>query len=84
MHKLTPHFFGEQNKLTNKERCATGKARRSQASRASHAMWSPAPNRPDPISLLEESNRSRIASLVPIRYGRMITSPFAFLRGSAV
>lgn len=84
MNKLTTHFFGEQNRLTSTERRATGKAHRSQVSRSSHAMWSPAPGRPDPISLLEESNRSRIASLVPIRYGRMITSPFAFLRGSAV
>ncbi len=84
MNKLTSSFSGEQSRLTNRERRATGKARRSQASRTSHATWSPAPNRPDPISLLEESNRTRIAALVPIRYGRMITSPFAFLRGSAV
>ncbi len=40
-------------------------------------------DRPDPISLLEESNRSRVQELIPIRYGRMSLSPFAFLRGSA-
>ena len=84
MNSLTTSFFREQNRLTNKERQATGKARRSEAPRTNHASWSPPPDRPDPISLLEESNRSRIAALVPIRYGRMITSPFAFLRGSAV
>jgi uncharacterized protein (DUF2252 family) len=40
-------------------------------------------NRPDPVSLLEESNRSRLSELVPIRYGRMALSPFTFPRGSA-
>ncbi len=84
MNKLTPSLVGEQKTLTSTERRATGKAIRTKVPRASHAMWSPTPNRPDPISLLEETNRSRIASLVPIRYGRMIISPFAFLRGSAV
>jgi uncharacterized protein (DUF2252 family) len=84
MNRLTTPFFGEQNRLTNKERQATGKARRSKAPRTSHAMWSPPADRADPISELEESNRSRIAALVPMRYGRMITSPFAFLRGAAV
>ena len=68
---------------TRAERYAAGKALRSKVPRSSHAGWSPAPDRPDPVSLLEESNRSRIAKLVPIRYGRMALSPFTFLRGSA-
>jgi uncharacterized protein (DUF2252 family) len=65
------------------ERYAAGKALRSKAPRTSHAEWAAASNRPDPISLLEESNRTRVQELVPIRYGRMSISPFAFLRGSA-
>ncbi len=43
-----------------------------------------APDRPDPIALLEAQNRTRLPEYVPIRFGRMLTSPFAFLRGSAV
>jgi uncharacterized protein (DUF2252 family) len=69
---------------TPDERLATGKGCRRQVPRSSHAEWKPAPNRPDPIDLLEISNRSRLPQLVPIRYGRMLESPFAFLRGSPV
>jgi uncharacterized protein (DUF2252 family) len=46
-------------------------------------VWSPAKDRPDPIHLLQEADRGRIADLLPIRYGRMARSPFSFLRGSA-
>jgi uncharacterized protein (DUF2252 family) len=69
--------------LSIEERRAQGRALRAKTPRSSHADWSPASDRPDPISLLEESNKTRVASLVPIRYGRMSLSPFAFLRGSA-
>jgi len=69
--------------LSVEERRARGKALREQTPRSSHADWSPDPGRPDPIGLLEASNRTRIARLVPIRYGRMSLSAFAFLRGSA-
>lgn len=69
---------------TRTERLAAGKALREKAPRTSHGEWSLAADRPDPISLLEESSRSRVQELVPIRYGRMSLSPFAFLRGSAV
>jgi uncharacterized protein (DUF2252 family) len=65
------------------ERYAAGKALRAKASRTSHGEWASSADRPDPISLLEESNRTRVQELVPIRYGRMSLSPFAFLRGSA-
>ena len=65
------------------ERYAAGKALRSKAPRSSHGEWVPDPERPDPISLLEESNKTRLEQLVPIRYGRMSMSPFAFFRGSA-
>src|SRR6266566_7181820 len=69
---------------TRAERYAAGIALRSKALRTSHGEWAPASDRPDPISLLEEQNRTRLPELVPIRYGRMSLSPFAFLRGSAV
>jgi uncharacterized protein (DUF2252 family) len=62
---------------------AAGRAMRAQAPRSTHAAWKPADDRPDPIDLLEASNRNRVPDLVPIRYGRMLQSPFAFLRGSA-
>ena len=65
------------------ERYAAGKALRGKTPRSSHADWVPDPERPDPISLLQESNKTRLEYLVPIRYGRMSMSPFAFLRGSA-
>src|SRR6516162_82521 len=65
------------------ERYAAGKALRSKASRSSHAEWAPDPKRPDPISMLEEANKTRLKQLVPIRFGRMSMSPFAFYRGTA-
>jgi len=68
---------------TRAERYAAGKALRTKAARSSHGEWAAASDRSDPISLLEESNRTRVQELVPIRYGRMSLSPFAFLRGSA-
>jgi uncharacterized protein (DUF2252 family) len=61
-----------------------GKALRKQAPRRSHAEWSPAADRPDPISLLEEQNRTRLEFLVPLRFERMSASPFTFLRGTAI
>lgn len=69
---------------TRAERYAAGKALRSKAPRTSHGEWASASDRPDPINLLEESNRTRVPELVPIRYGRMSISPFTFLRGSAI
>src|SRR5258708_21308862 len=83
MRSLTLLKAGEATELSLEERRAKGKARRSQMPRSSHADWSPDPARPDPISLLEQSNKTRVARLVPIRNGRMSLSPFAFLRGSA-
>ena len=52
--------------------------------RTSHGEWEPADDRPDPVELLVESNRTRQQDLVPLRYTRMAASPFAFLRGSAL
>ena len=51
--------------------------------RAGHAVWEPRLDRPDPIALLEEQAATRVSELVPIRYGRMAASPFAFYRGAA-
>ena len=65
------------------ERLARGKAARAEVPRAVHAEWQPAADRPDPVDLLEEQARTRVPELVPIRYGRMLTSPFAFYRGAA-
>ena len=68
---------------TRAERYAAGKALRDKAPRSSHAEWKPDPKRPDPISLLEEANTTRLEHLVPIRFGRMSISAFAFYRGTA-
>jgi uncharacterized protein (DUF2252 family) len=65
------------------ERIAAGKALRERVLRTSHAGWTPSRKRRDPIDVLEESNRDRMQELVPIRFGRMLRSPFTFLRGSA-
>jgi uncharacterized protein (DUF2252 family) len=61
-----------------------GRAARQLVPRGSHAEWAPASDRPDPVELLQAQARNRIQELLPIRYGRMMASPFAFLRGSAI
>jgi uncharacterized protein (DUF2252 family) len=66
------------------QRRERGRAARLAVPRGSHAGWAPAPDRPAPVELLETQARERIPDLVPIRYGRMMASPFAFLRGSAI
>ena len=65
------------------ERLKAGRALRKKVPRKDHASWTAPANRPDPIKLLIESDTGRIPSLLPIRYGRMRQSPFAFLRGAA-
>jgi uncharacterized protein (DUF2252 family) len=69
-------------RLSPSERAAAGKAIRSTVPRSSHAGWTPPPARRDPVGLLEEQSADRIPELVPIRYGRMSASPFAFFRGA--
>ena len=64
-------------------RRAAGRAIRQRVPRSSHATWAPGRERSDPVRLLEQSDRLRVRKLLPIRYGRMSVSPFAFLRGSA-
>jgi uncharacterized protein (DUF2252 family) len=66
------------------KRSAAGKAARSVASRAGQAEWQPSATRPDPVALLESQAESRVQELVPVRYGRMLVSPFTFFRGAAL
>ncbi|HEV7773061.1 MAG TPA: DUF2252 domain-containing protein [Conexibacter sp.] len=68
---------------TPADRAARGKAARTAAPRSSHADWITPADRPDPVALLEAQAASRVPELVPIRYGRMSASPFAFFRGAA-
>jgi uncharacterized protein (DUF2252 family) len=65
------------------ERAALGKAARTAAPRSSHGEWAPAADRADPVELLEAQASSRVGRLVPLRYGRMLVSPFTFYRGAA-
>jgi uncharacterized protein (DUF2252 family) len=69
---------------TFSERLAAGKSERAAVPRSLHAIWKPPANRPDPIALLEAADRDREPDLLSIRYGRMLASPFAFLRGAVV
>jgi len=69
---------------TTAERETRGKAARKETSRSSHALYEPAADRPDPIDLLERQAATRVPELVPIRYGRMLVSPFTFYRGAAL
>jgi len=84
MSALNIPILAEPGRRTLAERRAVGRSLRERVPRSSHASWSPAADRSDPIGLLEEQDRSRLAQFVPLRYGRMIASPFGFLRGSAV
>ena len=74
--KAVPH-------LTARERAARGKAARAVTPRSGHGEWEPASDRADPVELLEAQAASRVRELVPIRYGRMLVSPFTFFRGAA-
>jgi uncharacterized protein (DUF2252 family) len=75
--KVVPH-------LTVEERVARGKAARREVPRSSHAEFTPGTSRRDPVALLEQQAATRVAELVPIRYGRMLVSPFTFYRGAAL
>jgi uncharacterized protein (DUF2252 family) len=70
--------------LPVEERAKLGREARTRASRSSQAEFSPPPDRPDPVGLLERQAISRVPELVPIRYGRMLVSPFTFFRGAAL
>jgi len=74
---------GRVEHFTTAERVARGKAERAEVPRRVHGEWASAPGRPDPVTLLEEQATTRVPELVPIRYGRMLVSPFTFFRGAA-
>jgi len=71
-------------RLMPAERAARGKAARAAVPRQSHAMFDPPAGRPDPVGLLEEQAKTRLPRLVPVRYGRMMVSPFTYFRGAAL
>ena len=71
-------------RLTPAERVRIGKDARAKTPRSSHATFEPAADRPDPVKQLEGQGKSRVQDLVPIRYGRMLVSPFTFYRGAAL
>jgi Uncharacterized protein conserved in bacteria (DUF2252) len=70
--------------VTPAERAARGKEARAKVPRESHGAFDPRPGRPDPLALLEEQAKSRVPELVPIRWGRMMVSPFTYYRGAAL
>jgi uncharacterized protein (DUF2252 family) len=71
-------------RLTPAQSAARGKAARAAVPRTSHAVFEPAPGRPDPIALLAEQAVTRVPELVPVRWGRMLVSPFTYYRGAAL
>jgi len=79
--QILQHF--QSDKSTIDDRIAAGKALRKKFPRADQGEYKPAKDRTDPVLILEEQGKTRLPDLVPIRYARMLTSPFAFLRGAA-
>ncbi|RLJ65223.1 DUF2252 domain-containing protein [Sulfurisoma sediminicola] len=73
----------EAKVLSADERRAQGKALRDAVPRETQGGWKPPRKRRDPVEILTESNKGRLPDLVPIRFGRMSQSPFAFYRGAA-
>jgi uncharacterized protein (DUF2252 family) len=74
---------GQPQPSSPDERAAAGKAARKRVPRSTHGDWEPADDRPDPVEILEKQGTERVAELVPLRYGRMLVSPFTFYRGAA-
>lgn len=79
--ELLQHFQSKHESV--EERFAAGKGLRKKYPRADQGKYKVSPNRIDPVTILEEQGKTRLPELVPIRYARMLTSPFAFLRGAA-
>jgi uncharacterized protein (DUF2252 family) len=76
-------FPGSAHIVSRENRVAVGKALRDKIPRKQHGRWKEAKSRPNPIDILRKSDVSRMKELVPIRYGRMLQSPFSFYRGAA-
>src|SRR5258708_2051844 len=70
--------------VTPAERAAKGRQLRTEVPRSSHAAFEPSATRPDPVDVLASQSASRLADLIPIRYGRMLASPFSYFRGAAL
>jgi uncharacterized protein (DUF2252 family) len=84
MSRMSPGVLAPPHELlTPDEWRGRGREQRNLVSRLSHGQWAPPPDRPDPIAILEEQARTRVPDLVPIRYGRMVASAFAYFRGAA-
>jgi uncharacterized protein (DUF2252 family) len=79
-----PGWPSPDSSLSRSERVTMGKAARSVVPREDHAMLDLPQDRPEPVDLLESQARSRVPDLVPVRYGRMLVSPFAYYRGAAL
>jgi len=80
----TPYSSLRQRPVARAERYALGKSLLQRVPRSSLADWSPSADRPDPIQQIMDSHEGRVGTLVPVRVGRMIASPYGFLRGTAV
>src|SRR5690348_7834818 len=84
MSKVSPGILAPPHEVfTPAEWRAKGRERRNSVPRSSHAQWAPPADRPDPVAVLEEQAKTRVPDLIPIRYGRMAVSPFAYFRGAA-
>jgi uncharacterized protein (DUF2252 family) len=84
MSKVSPGVLAPPHEvLSPDEWRSRGRERRKLVPRQSHAQWSPPADRPDPVAVLEQQATTRVPDLVPIRYGRMAASPFAYFRGAA-
>lgn len=84
MTRMSPGVLAPQHELlTPEEWRQRGREMRLAVPRQSHAQWEPPPDRPDPVDILEEQASTRVPDLVPIRYGRMVASPFSYFRGAA-
>ena len=79
-----PKTAGEQPVLSPAERAELGKAARARVPRESHALTDFPADRPDPVGQLEQQAATRVPELVPVRYGRMLLSPFSYFRGAAL
>ncbi len=84
MTKVSPGVLAPPHEvLTPDEWRSRGRDQRKLVSRQSHGQWAPPADRPDPVAILAEQATTRVPDLVPIRYGRMAASPFAYFRGAA-
>jgi uncharacterized protein (DUF2252 family) len=84
MSRVSPGVLAPPHEILRPDEWrARGRAQRKVVGRSEHAQWDAPPERPDPVAILEEQAKTRVADLVPIRYGRMLVSPFAYFRGAA-